>query len=557
MPNFKKITVGLALQILLLSLAGGSALAQAGYEKEKATYEACQKAASLIANRQFEEAANILSLAARNDPTSYSGYLHRQLSTCYRKTRRYAGAIAEIRTASKFDPAYKRTDYDVAMIYYDEGKLEQAVTALESAKNSSDAEISAEARKLLKEVGAYGNLQAATKSIEKGKLKEAKRQLEQAAAYDPSPYSGSIHANLAFAMRGTGEPEKAIVEAKKALAIDPNDKYTLYTMALAYQDTGDFRESIKWLRAYAQVETDPKERQQALNYVQELSDDLAKQSPKDNDKPDYMEQLKAQQHTASWPSSKMPLKIYIKPAEGVRGFKPNFNSFVGHSMDTWCSVCPKLSYKIVDNQSQADIKVVWTSAPLTLNENGRIRQKAGLTEVRSTSEDKIIDALVRIRTINAFADSPIEDGECASVTMHELGHALGLGHSTNVCDIMYFGSSSKQTGMPTARDSRTIAKLYKEQPVLVAAVLKPVKPLAIEYLPPPAFLPPKPKDTSNLPPPIFLPPPLAKEAQKLKPPIFMPPPLKVTTQPPKGKGQDDKLGKEGKTPMPFFLPPPK
>ncbi|HMX44503.1 MAG TPA: matrixin family metalloprotease, partial [Candidatus Obscuribacter sp.] len=165
--------------------------------------------------------------------------------------------------------------------------------------------------------------------------------------------------------------------------------------------------------------------------------------------------------------------------------------------------------------------------------------------------------LVRIRTINAFADSPIEDGECASVTMHELGHALGLGHSTNVCDIMYFGSSSKQTGMPTGRDSRTIAKLYKEQPLLVATAKIPIKPLAIEYLPPPAFLPPKPKDTSNLPPPIFMPPPLTKEAQKLKPPIFMPPPLRAAAQSPKSNGQEENQRREGKTPMPFFLPPPK
>ncbi|HNG75835.1 MAG TPA: matrixin family metalloprotease [Candidatus Obscuribacter sp.] len=557
MPNFRKIAVGLALHLTIVVLVGGPAMAQAGYEKEKATYEACQKASSLIANRQFDEASNILNLAAKNDPTSYSGYLHRQLSTCYRNTRHYSNAIAEIKTASKYDPAYKRTDYDTAMIYYDEGKLEQAVAGLEAAKNSSDADISADARKLLKEVGAYGNLQAATKSIEKGKLKEAKKQLLQAAAYDPSPYSGSIHANLSFALRGTGEPEKAIIEAKKALAIDPKDKYTLYTLALAYQDIGDFRESIKWLRAYAQVETDPKDRQQALTYLQELTDDLGKQSPGDNDKPDYMEQLKTQQHTASWPASKMPLKIYIKPAAGVKGFKSNFNSFVVHSMDTWCSICPKISYKIVDNPSKADIKVVWTSEPLTLNENGRIRQKAGLTDVKRTGDDNIIDALVRIRTINAFADSPIEDGECASVTMHELGHALGLGHSTNVCDIMYFGSSSKQTGMPTGRDSRTIAKLYKEQPLLVATAKIPIKPLAIEYLPPPAFLPPKPKDTSNLPPPIFMPPPLTKEAQKLKPPIFMPPPLRAAAQSPKSNGQEENQRREGKTPMPFFLPPPK
>lgn len=553
----------------LVTLPEAASAQAENYQKEKTAYDACQKANQLLAASDYEQVKTVLAPAAALDPTSYSGYLHRQLSNAYRGLKQNQSAIEEAKKAAKFDPKYDRSAYDIAMLYNEDGNIEKAVEYLEQAKRTcSDPLVKNDAIKQLSQLGAYGNLKAATKYVESGKLTQAKTLLNKAAAYDPSPYSGDIHSNLAYVYRSLGQPDMAIKEGKTALKFDPNEKTTVYTIGLAYQDNGEFSDAISWLKRYVEMETSARERQQAQNFIQELSDDRCKLDPGVNNTPDYLQQLKKQGDIVNWPKEKMPLRVFIKPASGVRGYKPVFDSYVTRSFDTWCQVCPKLSYKLVSEAKDADIKIIWTDKPLSLEESGRTRQKAGLTDVENNDKCEITKARVRIRTLNPFnSESPVREGECASVTMHEIGHSLGLGHSTGVSDIMYFGSSSKQTGLPSGRDKATLAKIYQALPVaVVASATRPsTGPGAqtgisagakIDFLPPPAFLPPKPPDTRDLRPPIFMPPPLPKESQKLLPPTFVPPPLQRSPQTEK-KSPPAQAPIANPSSVPFFTPPPK
>lgn len=147
------------------------------------------------------------------------------------------------------------------MISYEAGDVEAAVAGLERyVQEGDDQQTLKSARALLKEAGAYANMKAASRRIEKGKLKEARPFLNRAAAYDPSPYSDAIHGNLAYVLRNTGQPELAIEEGKKAVALNPKEATTYYTIGLAYQDVGDFDQAISWLRRYAQQESNAIER---------------------------------------------------------------------------------------------------------------------------------------------------------------------------------------------------------------------------------------------------------------------------------------------------------
>ncbi len=542
---------------LAFVLSGWSAMAEQGplvksYEIESSVYKACNQATGLMQSGAPTKACDVLKQAAANDPTSYSSHVHLLLAQCYRSLKNLPQAEAEAQLSLKFGPTNDRALYQLAIISEDEGKYDTSIKLLNDlAKSTKDGAFAGHIKKTVKSITVYKNMTRAQKCLDQGRNADAKQYLEAAASLDPSDNSADIHSNLAFVLERTGNPERAIVEGKKALQFDPNQKNALYTIGIAYQDTGKFDDAISWLRRYVQVETDSVNRDKAEKFIQELADDRVKLDPKANSTPDYLDQLKENDAVQMWPQEKLPVKVYIDPGKGVSGYRPLFRPFVIRSLNTWYEASgKKLSYKIVEKKSDADIVVQWTQAPLSMEESGRSRQKAGLTSVQADSNKKINNALVRIRTVNGFdPNRVITDGEAASVTMHEMGHSLGLGHSTGYSDIMYFGASSKQSGFPSSRDKATIARLYKDYPVVAFTEQKTAIPANIEYLPPPAFMPPLPTNTDKMDPPFFVPPPA--QDKKLEPPMFVPPPLE------KSAAVESKKKPAEPVAQPFFVPPPK
>lgn len=169
---------------------------------------------------------------------------------------------------------------------------------------------------------------------------------------------------------------------------------------------------------------------------------------------------------------------------------------------------------------------------------------AGVTNL-TQSENEIIEAVVNLRTTDPFATGFVKNGEMASTTMHEIGHALGLDHSNCIYDVMYFRSFPKQTGLPTKRDRATIALLYGNHPgVTFAPNPEANTPDAVvAFSPPPSFAPPLPPKADKLVPPLFIPPPFNAVKEKLTPPLFVPPLP--------GKDKPKAPG----APIPTFLPP--
>ncbi len=561
-PSRKFLTRLLAFLICLgFGFSGWAAMADQGklvksYEVENSVYQVCNQANDLISAGSPAKARDLLVQAAANDPTSYSSQVHLELAHCYDNLKDPQHAQSEAELALQFEPNNRQALYMLAVVCDDLHQYDRATKLLNQLLKSTDDKVfAAQVKKTISEITIYKNLEQAQTCMHDGRNADAQVFLERAASFDPSKNSAIIHSNLAYVLERTGNPEKAISEGDKALKFDSSDTHAMYTLGIAYQDIGKFDDAISWLKRYAMTETDSTLKEKANKFIQELADDRVKLDPADNSKPDYLDQLKENDAVSIWPQEKFPLKIYISNGKGVSGYRPIFRPFIVRSFNTWYEASGnKLRYQIVDDKKDADITVNWTHDPLSMSESGRTRQKAGLTWVNADSNKKIGNATVKIRTVNGFDPSKfISDGEAASVSMHEIGHSLGLGHSTSYSDIMYFGSSSKQKGFPTKRDRATIARLYKDYPVIAFAEQKATIPTDahIEYLPPPAFVPPVPTNTNKMDPPFFVPPPAKSESEKLQPPVFVPPPID-----PPARGSS-KSKSDAQVAPPFFMPQPK
>ncbi len=524
------------------------------YEIEHQVYELCTRAQSLMSASNYSMAITTLQQAAKFDPTSYSDYVHEKLSECYSETDQTDKAIKEGELALKYDPSSGEAHYYLAQLYYRTDHYDTATFYLNKLLQiTKDKQWAARAKDLMRDIETYGKARGATDQIKAGHFSQARKLLEDAAKYDPSAVSKNVHQNLAYVFREMKKPELAVAEGKKALQYDGSDSSTMYSIALCLQDIGEYDEAIQWLRRSLQYERDPSRRKNASDMISELESDKPKLNSAANKAPDYLDSMVGSaRELHRWPQSKLPIKVFINSGAGVKGFKSEYPSFIKHALDTWCTASGrKLSFKIVSDEKSADLNVVWLDDPIVMDEDGKKRIKQGLATTQRSVEDTIDSVKVQVDTMNALRTTQVlESGETAFVCLHEIGHSLGLNHSTSMSDVMFFGSSSKQTGELTSRDKATIARLYQSYPVSALAPLE-QKPPAIKFEPPPTFMPPLPGNEKDITPPMFLPPPVGEE-EKLIPPFFQPPPVDTSAA-----GATDSKPKGGNDiPPPVFVPPP-
>jgi predicted Zn-dependent protease len=149
-----------------------------------------------------------------------------------------------------------------------------------------------------------------------------------------------------------------------------------------------------------------------------------------------------------WPDARInrPLRVAII-RQNVDGFREDFVSNVNWAIGRWNGVIPVLLETGADS-ANADIVVTWTvrmdsnrtgRTDLTWDRRGNIRQ-ALIVLATHTPEGQLLDA----RRMSALA-------------LHEVGHAIGLGHSTLKQDALYPVTLAQEL---SERDIRTARLLY-------------------------------------------------------------------------------------------------
>jgi hypothetical protein len=86
--------------------------------------------------------------------------------------------------------------------------------------------------------------------------------------------------------------------------------------------------------------------------------------------------------------------------------------------------------------------------------------RTGQTDLTWDQEGHIVSGVVTIATVDPKGN-PLAPGDVQVVALHEIGHVLGLDHSSDSSDIMFASTRARDL---SPRDIRTARLLYQLAP---------------------------------------------------------------------------------------------
>jgi hypothetical protein len=130
------------------------------------------------------------------------------------------------------------------------------------------------------------------------------------------------------------------------------------------------------------------------------------------------------------------------------GFREAFVANVGWAVTRWNSIGLPIYLEQVPDTAGADIAVTWADR---LDSN-----RAGRADVTWQGSGPLVHVHVTLAT-HTPDGRPVLPAQMVALALHELGHALGLGHSPVAADALHAETSAMDL---TARDRRTATLLY-------------------------------------------------------------------------------------------------
>lgn len=315
------------------------------------------------------------------------------------------------------------------------------------------------------------------------KNQEAVDKLQQAVAL--SADSPEAYHSLALVLSKIGKMNDAIAAMRKALELRPDSDASWLTLGGFYQSNGNIEEALVTYQSFLERFPDHKMKRKvealrdALRSEQKESRIRQEQDRMLQDRPgtqersivaplaaefasgndDYLAQMFTK-GVNRWPRERIPITVFIHEGIGVPGYREAFGKILRRSFDDWSTASDRqVIFTFVGSPKEARLQCFWTDR---IADAGNAAE-AGDARI-SMDQDGICKGEIWFLTQPVSKTIPLSDNYFRLVSLHEIGHGLGMsGHTTNPDDIMFYSATFKDVWRElSGRDSRSVKRLYKD-----------------------------------------------------------------------------------------------